>query len=582
MAKHEGMRLTREQIKQYADVAARLRHLVSQRTLAKYRALQMQHPGTHPRVGSIQLGGGAALAGRDSSTLLVDARGRWHVDGSENLAQVGQQLQGLYRARFGDVREVAGPGERIPLEAVRYWEDSLAVQGEVIDGVGTLRTENNKLLVEIKPLDGSPSLTVEVAGTVAEAPGFPSEHIPGSPRGVSAGEAILSLERAARKIAGRKGPLHDEAVQLLAKLQKVTSARDADLAQVAAILHDEPAELLNALRETDTNAAKEKSGASIGTPVESALGAVQSAERWEGLMRQDAADGERQIFFSKEANTQTIKEVAKKRDDVKRTWVFAGAGGNAVSAAEIILSSTKNAEVTLVATGQPAGLFENGQFRSMAQQHGDTSVAEVAGHARVVLDLSGSTKRLHMVIDKNLNLTTPKLAVAPDGSQRVELQNSTKDGSSETVLDPMTNQGVAGDMFVTALGSPGQLPPEIATLALEARRRDPKRDQHPDPQKRPVWVEANFATVDKRYLGYTAHIRIGGKHRKFRVRGAASRYGFLPHDEFKRMGPAGERALERIKKASADDAHAKSGSFDAGFGPTATQTSQQHVDEDGS
>ena len=80
---------------------------------------------------------------------------------------------------------------------------------------------------------------------------------------------------------------------------------------------------------------------------------------------------------SKEANDETIKRDREERDDVKRTWVFAGAGGNAVSGA-IILANTQKAEVTLVAQDQPAGLFENGQFRSMAEHHGDAVVANYA------------------------------------------------------------------------------------------------------------------------------------------------------------------------------------------------------------
>jgi hypothetical protein len=89
-----------------------------------------------------------------------------------------------------------------------------------------------------------------------------------------------------------------------------------------------------------------------------------------------------------------------------------------------------------------------------------------------------------------------------------------------------------------------------------------------------VWIEADFA-ADGRYLGYTVHIRIGPDYRAFEVRGAASRGGFVPREEFLRMHD-GEETLVRINHADVEDAPAKSGNFAGSLGPTATQTSQQH------
>ncbi|MDQ3337409.1 MAG: hypothetical protein M4D80_19780 [Myxococcota bacterium] len=573
MATKPGQRLTREQIAQYADVAARLRHLVSQRTLAKYRAQQAQHPDQHPRIEGVQLGAGAALAGRDPRTLLVDARGRWQSDGAENLAQVGQQLQDIYRARFGDVREVAAPGERIPIEAVRYWEDSLAAQGDVIDGYGTLRTDNGKVVIDIKPTDGSAPLTFEVGGAITMAPGFPSEHIPGGARNVSASEAILSVERALRGLGGNDGPHREAASKALLRLQQIGTTRDADLSRLGEVLRDAPPELITALRQADDSA---RAGIKVDTiPVATALDAVKGRERWDELVNQDASDGERQIFFSKEANDATIKKTAKQRDDVKRTWVFAGAGGNAVSGAEIILANTQNAEVTLVARDQPAGLFENGQVRSMAEKHGDAVVAGYAKQAGLIIDTARSTKRLHMFLDGTLDFARPEISTRDDGSQRIELRRKTTDGAAPVVQD---NQPIAGDMFVSALGSPGQLPPEIGALAMEARRIDPARDTPgTKPNERPVWIEADFAKDSERYLGYTVHIRIGHRHRSFEVRGAASRY--FPKEEFLRMGNDGKDDIAKIERAWTDDAHPKGGNFAGGMAPTNVQTSEQHVEK---
>ncbi|MBA3397388.1 MAG: hypothetical protein H0T89_32480, partial [Deltaproteobacteria bacterium] len=564
MATKPGQRLSRDQIAQYADVAARLRHLVSQRTLAKYRAQAAQ--GAHPRVDGVQLGGGAALAGRDPATLLVDARGRWQSDGADILAQVGQQLQDLYRARFGDVREVAGPGERIPVDAIRYWEDSLAAQGDVIDGRGTLRTEHGKLLLNIAPSDGSPPLTLEIGGKVVTAPGFPSEHIPGGVRYASAGESILAIEHALKQLAAKDGPHKDYAMNALARLDQIKGTREADLGRVGEVLRDAPADVIAALKKTK--------GEDAGYTAVKALTAMDAQRAWDDLVKEDATDGQRQLFFSKETNDETIKNTAKARDDVKRTWVFAGAGGNAVSGAEIVLRNTTKAEVTLVAKDQPAGLFQNGQFRSMVEAYGDPGVIERARAEGFVLEGSKSSKRLHMVVDTDLSIKRPEITTAADGSQRIELRTENKDGKLEPVYDTQatTKTPVVGDMFVSALGSPGQLPPEIGALALEARRTY-RPDQHP------VRIEADFAT-DSRYLGYTVHIRIGDTYRAFEVRGAASRYSFVPVEEFKRMGPNGRKALERIEAAGKHDAHSKSGNFDAGLGPTTSQTAQQHVERE--
>ncbi|MDQ3298594.1 MAG: hypothetical protein M3619_18565, partial [Myxococcota bacterium] len=366
--------------------------------------------------------------------------------------------------------------------------------------------------------------------------------------------------------------------------QDIKTTRDVELARVADALRDASPDMLTAMRDTETTASKAAPAVSTTKqaeriPVEIALKAVKGGERWDALVKQDAADGERQIFFSKEANDETIKKAAKDRDDVKRTWVFAGAGGNAVSGAEIILANTQKAEVTLVAQNQPAGLFENGQFRSMAEHHGDAEVAGYAKAADVVVDVSRSTKRLHLVLNSKLDFATPEIRTASDGSQRVELRTKGDDKARTPVPVVHDTQTVAGDMFVSALGSPGQLPPEIGALALEARRRDPAHDDaDAKPRERPVWIKADFAKGDGRYLGYTLHIRIGGGYRAFEVRGAASR--FVPREEFLRMGPDGDKDLARIYQAWTDDAHAKSGNFAGGTAPTTVQGSQQHVEKE--
>ena len=132
-------------------------------------------------------------------------------------------------------------------------------------------------------------------------------------------------------------------------------------------------------------------------------------------------------------------------------------------------------------------------------------------------------------------------------------------------------QPIVGDMFVSALGSPGQLPPDIGALALEARRSI-RGSRSPD-EERPVWIKADFARADGRYLGYTVHIRIGDGYRAFEVRGAASR--FVPREELRGWGPLETRPGGIAARGART--LTKGGNFAGGMGPTAVQGSQQHV-----
>ena len=560
MADQPGQRINRAQLAQYASVAARLRHLVSERTIAKYRAAEIAHPGKHPRIEKLQVGAGAALAGRDPSTLLVDARGRWQADGADSLAQAGQQLQELYRARFGDVREVVGPHERVPLDAVNYWEDSLAIQGEVIDGTATYRSEHGKLLVDITPNDGTAMLTLEVGGTIVTATGFPDERFPGGGWEMPASEVTLAVERGLRATGDANPALRNSVEHLLKQLRSIAGARDADLPRIADVLSAAPPDVITALR---------------GTPrAKLALDAISGRVAWEKAAAADAADGRRQMFFGKDANLETIKDIAKQSDDVERTWVFAGAGGVGVSAAEIILRNTQKAQVVMAARSMPDGLFQNGQFRAMAEHYGDVKVVELAAAQGIHVDASHSTHRLRLLIDESLTITTPEVMNQADGTQKIELRKQTKDGPMPILADGGKGAPVTGDFVVSSLGSPGQFPPEIAALAIEARRQDPRPDDKVKAKARAVWVQARFGH-DERYLGYDVHIRLDGAYRVFEVTGAASR--FAPKVEFERMGASGLEQYALIQAASQVDAHAKSGNFDAGFAATANQTSQHHT-----
>jgi hypothetical protein len=353
-------------------------------------------------------------------------------------------------------------------------------------------------------------------------------------------------------------------------MHEIKGTRDTDLSRVAEILHGIPSDVLAELRAIPQPATLLADGTEKldGVATKRALDAVAGREKWDALVKQDAADGDRQVFFSKEANDESIKKSAREHDDKERTWVFAGAGGNAVSGAEIVLANTQKAKVLLVARDTPPGLFQNGQFRSMAEKHGDSSVAEKAKEQGFTIDTSKTSNRLRIVIDKVVDFTTPGLETRGDGTQAIVLH------SKQAPYKDSSNRMIEGDMFVSALGSPGQLPPEIGALAREARRKYPTSDATSEKQ-RPVWIEADFSS-DDRYLGYTIHVRVGDAYRAFEVRGAASRGPFVPREEFERM-EKGPEMLRKIDSASAEDAPAKSGNFAGGLGPTATQTSQQHA-----
>ena len=87
----------------------------------------------------LRVRGGASLAARDRTHLLVDDRGRWQADGNLEIAQTGNQLKHTADAKLGDPREHVAPNDRLSLDAVRAWEDEIAAQGPVIDGRATIR-----------------------------------------------------------------------------------------------------------------------------------------------------------------------------------------------------------------------------------------------------------------------------------------------------------------------------------------------------------------------------------------------------------------------------------------------------------
>ena len=107
----------------------------------------------------VQLGAGASAAARDPHALLVDERLRWQSDNGTHIAQPADQLRNLNRTGLGDPYQFAGryeagpdgqprfvhdPGARVPLDALRLWEDGIAAQGPVVDGRAELRIADGR------------------------------------------------------------------------------------------------------------------------------------------------------------------------------------------------------------------------------------------------------------------------------------------------------------------------------------------------------------------------------------------------------------------------------------------------------
>ncbi len=130
----------------------------------------------------VMIGGGAALQGRDASTLVVNARGRWHVDPIEAIVQSADQVRHLYTSGIGDPYQFAEPRQRLPLEAIQLWQDTLAARGPLIDGQAELTIDDQgRMAALVRPSDGSEPLTVQVEGQPVIATGVPPEIVPGAP-----------------------------------------------------------------------------------------------------------------------------------------------------------------------------------------------------------------------------------------------------------------------------------------------------------------------------------------------------------------------------------------------------------------
>ena len=124
------------------------------------------------------------------------------------------------------------------MSAVRYWEDSIAAQGPVIDGhvTGIAVDDQGRTIMTIQPGDGGHPIKVQVEGNLVMSTGFPVERIPGTPRRQTPDKAIAQIKAAlqdvistdhARKHQAQRA-LHE--IENLSGLELKPGQREGDLA----------------------------------------------------------------------------------------------------------------------------------------------------------------------------------------------------------------------------------------------------------------------------------------------------------------------------------------------------------------
>jgi hypothetical protein len=564
----EGKLADRAQLAEAARMAARLREMVSEKTLTRYREQTRDLPARqYPKVDDFQLGGGAALAARRPGALLVDERGRWQADGSKDIAQTAHQLDRVRDASGGDPRQAAGPNDRVPLDAIRYWEDSIAAQGEVINGKARLWMDGGRLLATIEPTDASGHVTVELLGAPTIATGFPVERPPGAPRGITIADSILLIERQLRTIeedTSMRSDVRDAAKNLAERLGGLSGETSDNAVRAHKVLADAPPELIKLLEALSTRSDRNSD----------ALNVFRAHAEWQGVRANDLRDGQQDVFFGDEANLEAKirKTFDPKNPHAPKHVVVAGTGGTAISAVEIVLATNPNTKVTMVGRDNPAGLVENDQFRQVARRHLNRKDARK-------YKLPHGDGRLRIVVDDEMDIQAPAVDKFDDGvTDRYE-------------VIPGTGTEYMGDAYIAALGRENQVPPVVSELVMNARREAIARGDSADPvQYVPLYHEGQ-------YVGYEIVItHRNGTSTKFEVTGGVSR--FVPRaeapdrdagsgqrvpkrdkktKEIREPLPAADPAAlgrdesERIKIAGDMDAPAASGNFDAGYVASAIQ-----------
>ncbi|MEU5811522.1 hypothetical protein [Streptomyces sp. NPDC047718] len=408
----DGTPIPREALQAFAEEAARQRTDLSSRTLAALREQQAGLPeGRYPQF-PVMIGGGAALAGRDPDALLIDARGRWHVDPIVAIVQSADQVRHLRQSGMGDPYQFAGPQERVPLPALQLWEDTAAARGPLVDGRAELSIgAEGRLIAEIVPADGSAPVKVEVVGSPLIATGIPPEIIPGANRQLpTVREATDAL---AEHLTGVGTP---EAVAARDRLQALPAGEGQAAAALGVL--DDPQGAAFMRDATDSRVA----GATETLRATSAWDEARAAAPGRVLMGDEVGDGDYDPAVAKH-------------------WLIAGVGGAAIANAEIILQANPETRVSMVGKDAPFVLHNDAQYTALRRKHD----AAWGGDGR-------------LVTHSGLYLGAVATTTSPDGGVRL------------TALDSAGKPlGIEGDAYVACLGRISRLPNALDAVESEVR-----------------------------------------------------------------------------------------------------------------
>lgn len=457
-------RLDAEELAAAALAAAKVRDERSAQTLGSLREFaEGLAPGDLPKV-RLMIGGGAALAGRDPDVLVVDGRGRWHVDPIPGIVQSVDQVRLLADSGMGDPYQVAGPRERVPLTAIQLWEDQAAVRGPLIDGLARLSVDHTgRLVADIQPLDGSQPLRVEVDGTPVVATGVPPEIVPGASRWVpTIPEALAVVDE---HLAHVRTPQAEAAREALGWLHDEPGAAGVALTTLSGV--PEIAETCAALR----------AGGIPGAPLEGAMTTLEATYAWDRA-RQELPG---RVLIGDELGDGRYDPAAGQH------WLIAGIGGGAIANAEIILAGNPRATVTMVGTEAPWVLHNDAQYSELRRLHDRDADP-------------GATGRLRTVPGKRPGMVAT--ARTEDGTGVVRMLDD-----KGRILRDAAGNPVEGDVYVGCLGRVARTPRAMDDLRAWAD------EVHGEVQ----------VTDDRQYLGYRVSCHKGDAQVDVEVTGAASR-----------------------------------------------------------
>lgn len=510
-----GLPLPRDQSGAAAGEWAVWREQVSERTDQKIQ--EQLARGEFP-LRRVAIGGGASLSGRDPEALLIDAAGRWHLDPGAGIVQSADQDRNLAQWMGVDpYAAVDDPRHRVPIDAVRVWEDQLATQGDVVNGHARLRLgTSGELLAEINTLtrDGAAAGNprwVACDGTPVVATGLPPELVPGNVRGQN---GVESRGEALRLVGERLRELESEGVagaeQLRGLLTRAERGGD-DTRSVLGLL--DRSELKDLLRTGPDG------GPAIR--IENCFKVLEATCKWEAAR----AEAPGRVLMG--------DEVAENRFDAGDAdhWIIAGSGGTGVANAEIILRENPNARVTIIGRGEPpAALKHQVQFGQM-----DTKWGREKGDGRLQFGYA--------------SIDDIETVQGEDGRTRFRMTYKTSlDENAESVT-------VDADGYVASLGRTNPLPAAVQVLADEVRDRGGQ-----------IRGDLLFDRDDQ-YLGYGLTFDVDGTEHRVDVDGAASWQ--LPREVF---APGQGGLQDQLNQMGLRALPSETGNAAPGFAPIARQS----------